>query len=214
MTTNSGPARRPRDAESTRAALLRAATQVFADVGYAGARVDAIADRARVNKRMIYEYYGDKQELYREVLESRLAVPTFLSHEAGDPRAAMAEVVRWCFARFAEDPAFARLLAWALLARRSQRRHAALVSSAAPAITALSDVIQRGVEVGAFRADVDVEILRTTVIALCLGYFLQHDLLSASDSPMGSRRWTDDDFLEHGICRVLFDGITTGRVSP
>ena len=66
MTVKNPLPRRTRDADATRAALLGAATEVFAEVGYAGARVDEIAERARVNKRMIYEYFGDKQGLYRE----------------------------------------------------------------------------------------------------------------------------------------------------
>jgi AcrR family transcriptional regulator len=50
--------------------ILRAATEVFAEVGYAGARVDEIARRARVNKATIYYRIGDKKELYARALHS------------------------------------------------------------------------------------------------------------------------------------------------
>jgi AcrR family transcriptional regulator len=64
--------RRPpgeRDPERTRAAILAAATEEFTAHGLNGARVDEIAKRSGVNKRMIYYYFGDKGGLYIAVLE-------------------------------------------------------------------------------------------------------------------------------------------------
>ena len=52
----------------TRQALLKAATQVFSEHGFMGARVDAIAGLAKVNKAMIYYHFGSKRGLYRAVL--------------------------------------------------------------------------------------------------------------------------------------------------
>ena len=60
---------RVRDADRTRAELLAVATQVFAEDGYSGARVDEIAERTRTTKRMIYYYFGGKEQLYLAVLE-------------------------------------------------------------------------------------------------------------------------------------------------
>jgi AcrR family transcriptional regulator len=57
----------PRDPER-RERILDAASSVFAEQGYAGARVDDIADRAGVNKAMLYYHVGDKTELYSAVL--------------------------------------------------------------------------------------------------------------------------------------------------
>src|SRR5918998_1699191 len=59
-----------RDAERTRAELLEVATAVFAEQGYSGARVDEIAERTRTTKRMIYYYFGGKEQLYLAVLEN------------------------------------------------------------------------------------------------------------------------------------------------
>ena len=58
----------PRTAPTTREKLLEAATQVFAQAGFAGARVDEIARRARANKAMIYYHFGTKRDLYQTVL--------------------------------------------------------------------------------------------------------------------------------------------------
>ncbi|HEV7711164.1 MAG TPA: TetR family transcriptional regulator, partial [Asanoa sp.] len=58
-----------RDAERTRSEILEVATHEFADKGYAGARVDEIAASTRTTKRMIYYYFGGKEQLYLAVLE-------------------------------------------------------------------------------------------------------------------------------------------------
>ena len=58
---------RQRDAVRTRAELLEAATGVFADAGYSGARIDEIARQTRTTKRMIYYYFGGKEQLYLAV---------------------------------------------------------------------------------------------------------------------------------------------------
>ena len=57
-----------RDAEATRTGILSAAKKEFAENGLGGARVDVIAERAQVNKRMIYHYFGNKEGLFRTVL--------------------------------------------------------------------------------------------------------------------------------------------------
>lgn len=62
---------RPRDAEATKALLLRAATEEFAEYGLAGARIDRIAERAGTNKRMIYVYFGDKDRLFDAVVDEQ-----------------------------------------------------------------------------------------------------------------------------------------------
>ncbi len=62
-----------RDLDRTREKILAAAATEFAANGFAGARVDAIARRARVNKQMLYYCFGDKRELYREILRRKFA---------------------------------------------------------------------------------------------------------------------------------------------
>ncbi|MBL1074944.1 TetR family transcriptional regulator [Nocardia sp. 2] len=59
----------PRDPDATRARIFEAATAEFAEYGIAGARVDRIARNAKANKQLIYAYFGDKQQLFHQVLE-------------------------------------------------------------------------------------------------------------------------------------------------
>jgi len=58
----------PHDPDRTRTRILDAAMRAFAKAGLAGARVDAIARRARANKRMIYHYFGSKRGLFEAVV--------------------------------------------------------------------------------------------------------------------------------------------------
>jgi AcrR family transcriptional regulator len=69
---------RIRDAERTKRRILDAARREFGIKGFDGARVDAIARLARVNKGLIFYYFQSKEELFRVLSEQRIAstVPT------------------------------------------------------------------------------------------------------------------------------------------
>ncbi len=70
-TEDNTPTPRPNDdseAAGTKRRILEAALVEFAEQGVAGARVDRIAERAGVNKALLYYYYGKKQHLYEETL--------------------------------------------------------------------------------------------------------------------------------------------------
>ncbi|MCW2497326.1 TetR family transcriptional regulator [Jatrophihabitans sp.] len=58
----------PRDAAATRARILAAAVEEFAQFGEAGARIDRIAEIAGANKRSIYVYFGNKDGLFDATL--------------------------------------------------------------------------------------------------------------------------------------------------
>src|SRR5437868_15103349 len=58
---------RPHDAERAREAILNAAEEVFAEHGFDGARIDAIAETAGYNKSLLFQYFDDKLGLYTAV---------------------------------------------------------------------------------------------------------------------------------------------------
>jgi TetR/AcrR family transcriptional regulator len=64
--------RKPVNEADARARILTAAAEVFAEIGFAGARVDEIAQRAGINKAMLYYHVGDKEQLYANVLVSTI----------------------------------------------------------------------------------------------------------------------------------------------
>ena len=76
-----------RNPEATKAKILAAAVREFSAKGISGARVDAIAERARVNKRMLYYYFESKEGLFREILRRRLAegAAKLLESDVSDP---------------------------------------------------------------------------------------------------------------------------------
>lgn len=63
---------RPRNAQATQELLLAAAATEFAEHGLAGARIDRIAERAGANKRLLYVYFGDKEQLFETVLQNEI----------------------------------------------------------------------------------------------------------------------------------------------
>ena len=101
-----------RDPVRTRERILRAARREFVAKGFAGARVDAIARAAAVNKRMLYHYFGDKEGLYRATLHEGIATNLDLVAAAPpDP----AELLPFLFARVAKRVDGVRLLQWEAL---------------------------------------------------------------------------------------------------
>ncbi|MEK8170127.1 TetR family transcriptional regulator [Streptomyces sp. M19] len=66
-------ASRVRDAEATKARLLKAATDEFAAHGIAGARVDRIGMAAKANKALIYAYFGNKDQLFDAVMHAHVS---------------------------------------------------------------------------------------------------------------------------------------------
>jgi AcrR family transcriptional regulator len=98
-----------RDPERTRGRILAAALAEFSAKGFAGARVDAIARRAKGNKRMLYHYFGDKSGLFREVLRRKITERRALIEGAsGDPT----ENLPFRFAMMCRDLDWVRLLGW------------------------------------------------------------------------------------------------------
>jgi TetR/AcrR family transcriptional regulator len=63
---------RHRDSAETRTIILKAAEQIYAESGLAGARTDAIAAAAGVNKALLYYYFKSKEGLYQAVVGSQL----------------------------------------------------------------------------------------------------------------------------------------------
>ena len=65
--------RKPKKPEDPRRRIVAAAAEVFAARGFDGARIEEIAERARINKALLYYHVGDKERLYFAVLAGCLA---------------------------------------------------------------------------------------------------------------------------------------------
>jgi AcrR family transcriptional regulator len=113
--TDSGAKRNP---GRTRERILSAALKEFAAKGFAGARVDVIARRANINKRMLYHYFGDKEKLFRSVLRQKVAERrAWGANLSSDP----AERLPFWFKTACEDADWTRLLEWEALQGDGQK---------------------------------------------------------------------------------------------
>ncbi len=102
-----------RDPQRTRERILAAALAEFSEKGLAGARVDGIARRARVNKRMLYHYFGNKDVLFREIMKRKLEQRAgWAAAPPDDP----GETLTYWFRLACEDADWVRLIEWEALA--------------------------------------------------------------------------------------------------
>ncbi|MGN8025820.1 TetR/AcrR family transcriptional regulator [Microbacterium sp. 22242] len=162
-----------RDAERTRAELLAVATEVFAEQGYSGARVDEIAQRTRTTKRMIYYYFESKEGLYLAVLEQAYlgirAAERAIDVDSTDPVNAVRRLAELTFDHHVTHQAFIRIVTIENIHRGEFiRRIDSLRSVAQPAKTLLDDILERGRAAGSFRTDVDALDVHLVISAYCV----------------------------------------------
>ncbi len=168
------PKGRPRDAEQTRKRILEAATVEFARKGLGGARVDAIALRSKSNKRMIYHYFGSKEQLFKQVIEAAyVGIRTAeqkLHLDELEPEEAVSTLVRFTWAYYLQHPEFLTLV-------NSENLHRAKHLKSSEVIRAVSGqfmqmvkrILDRGIATGVFRAGIDPVQLNITIAAI--GYY-------------------------------------------
>ncbi|MCX5515854.1 TetR/AcrR family transcriptional regulator [Kaistia algarum] len=173
-----------RDPEGTARAILEAATREFAEHGLGGARIDAIATRAGINKRMLYHYYGDKNALYLAVLEAAYAriraAEAELKLDAMTPEASLLRLAHFTFDYYLANPEFLSLLATENL---HKARHISgserLRSMHALFLGDLGRVLARGAETGVFRGGLDALDIYVTIAALGAFYLSNRHTLTA-----------------------------------
>jgi AcrR family transcriptional regulator len=162
-----------RDAEQTRAEILEVAAQEFADVGYAGARVDRIAAHTRTTKRMIYYYFGGKEQLFIAVLERAYAgirqAEQSIDVEHLDPVSAIRRLAELTFDHHQADPEFVRLVSIENIHRaRHLKRSESFARLNSPAIDLISEILERGRASGVFVRDIDAIDLHMMISAFCV----------------------------------------------
>ena len=103
-----------RNPEAARQRILAAALAEFSEKGLGGARVDVIAERAGANKRMLYHYFGNKDDLFLAVLELAYGdlreAEKALNLDDLSPVEGMRKLVAFTFDYFNQTPYFINLL--------------------------------------------------------------------------------------------------------
>jgi TetR/AcrR family transcriptional regulator len=201
------PARRVRS-DKTRAAILAAAERIFAESGLAGARTDAIAAAAGVNKALLYYYFRSKEHLYEAVVENHLrdfnrAALAVLT-APGSPRAILLRYVDLHFDFMTARRHQARLLQQMMItggqpAQRLVRQYFT------PRSRALHNLLARGMRAGDFRR-ADPFHTAVSIAALIVFYFSAAKVLqwlghadAHSEANLKRRKQEVLDFIRYGL---------------
>ncbi len=214
------PSQRTRDPEATRARILAAAKAEFARKGLGGARVDDIAARAKANKRMLYHYFGNKEDLFRITLEDAYAdiraAEARLEIEKDDPITAIKRLVSFTWKYYLDNPEFITLVNSENLHKaRHIRSSKRMREMSRPFVGRMRDLLARGAAAGLFRADLDPVQVNITIAAT--GYYyltnrftgsivFERDLMS--EAALAQRV----DFNTRTILRMVCTPATLARI--
>ena len=210
---------RAHDAEGAREAILNAAEEVFAEHGFDGARIDAIAEVAGYNKSLIFHYYDDKLGLYSavlkridqqaSVLQARILEPLLaderLTSDASKFRTFLRTVMQLIFDFLVEHPHMLRMLAWeGAEGWQTMRKIASQFNS--DDIQLFRRLLGKAQEAGLIRPGTDPYMMLTIAYSTCLSYLTFTPMLEIAfeedlSSPAALERAREmiADFVIEGI---------------
>jgi AcrR family transcriptional regulator len=173
-----------RDAIRSQQVILDAAKTEFSEYGLSGARVDRIAQRSGLNKRLIYYYFNNKERLFTAVLEVAYAeirtAERELQLEALAPTEAIKQLTTFTWDYYLKNPQFLTLL-------NSENLHLGKhIATSQPAkatnsvlIQSLGEILERGRAEGTFRGGIDPLQLYISIAGLAYFYLSNQHTLSA-----------------------------------
>lgn len=170
--TKTAPSR-TNDPEGTKRNIIEVATKEFAQNGLSGARIDEIAAKTKSSKRMIYYYFGDKEGLYRAVLENSYGTIRAQERELDladlGPVEAIRTLAEATFDHHDQHPDFIRIVTNENMLRGEHiRRSTRLAGLGAPAVDVLTGILERGRADGIFRDGVDALDIHLVISSFCV----------------------------------------------
>jgi TetR/AcrR family transcriptional regulator len=180
-----------RPADDTRDRIIDAAQAIFARDGYAGAKMQEIADRVGIQRPSLFYHFKNKEALFVAAHEQVFAriEPVFresLAAHGGDPFVQLDRVSRAVLAVMTDEPDFARLVA-----RTSVDRHPAAVAIVRTYLQPLVDLsvafVRDGQRRGVFRGDIDPFFFTLNSWGAALIYFVARDLLAPIAKPTDAK---------------------------
>ena len=173
-----------RDPQKSRAKILQAARTEFARSGLGGARVDRIAKMAGINKRMLYHYFGNKDELFCAVLEANYAhkrdSEKALELEQEEPVEAIRKLIALTWGYYLKHPEFLTLLNSANLHQAKHLKESTEIRKMhTPFVSMIKNILDKGVSQKIFRKDVDPAQLYISIAGLSYFYLSNQFTLSA-----------------------------------
>lgn len=208
---------RSRDPERTKAQLMEAALSEFADHGFHGARVDRITRAVGCNPRLLYHYFGSKEKLYVSVIEHIFADIRAQERDLQltrlEPLDAMRRLVGFTYDFFDSNPLFVKMTRNEnLLEGRFIVQTEAVRTSSQPLIDAISEIMERGLQSGAFCHRYDPLQIYITIVALSAHHLNNgHTLTAIFGVDLLSSAWRQER-RGHTVSFVL--NSLTGRDSP
>ena len=175
---------RARDSDRTQQIILRAAMDEFAAHGFDGARIDGIAERAGVNKKLLYYYFEGKDQLFLAVLEQTYAdirnAERTLHLESTPARDAIRSLVAFTWKHYLAHPEFLALLNSENMHRAQHlKRSSRIRQMNSPLIDVLASVLERGAGDGSVRRGLDAMQLYISIAGLAYFYLSNHHTLGA-----------------------------------
>jgi AcrR family transcriptional regulator len=163
---------RRNDPERTREDILDVATEEFSEFGLSGARVDSIAEKTRTSKRMIYYYYGSKEGLYLAVLERAYrkirSLESDLKLTELPPEEALRQLIGTTFDHDEQNPDFVRLVSIENIHHAMHmKRSSEIADLNISVIRTIQDIVDRGLETGAFKRRADAIDVHMLISAFC-----------------------------------------------
>lgn len=185
-----------RDGSVTRERILQVALAEFAAHGYSGGRTDRISRAAGVNVRMIYHYFGNKDDLYLAALEATYGDirerERTLDLGDAEPVPAMRRLIGLTFDFLATDPHFVRLImSENLMMGQIVRRSETIPKMTSPLLETLDGILRRGQAEDVFHKDMDAESLYITILGLCFIHVSNRHTLGS----MFRRDFSDPEWL-------------------
>jgi TetR/AcrR family transcriptional regulator len=190
--------------KETRSAILRAAERVFAERGYAGARMDDVASDVGIRRASMVYYFRDKRSLYVALLED-LFGELLQRHRAvltgpGTARERILGCLNVWTAAVADRPGLVRIMMWES-ARVRRVTAAPLAQGLAPILSTIAEAIEAGQHDGSFRP---VDPMRFLMVVTGATAFLTlgMNVLTAETAPLSARDLHQE--LEGLVERILF----------
>jgi TetR/AcrR family transcriptional regulator len=210
--------------EESRAAILQAAAEEFAAHGVAGARTDAIAREARVNKALLYYYFKDKETLYGAVLDNafsglKKAVFRVLDSELPPGEKIMAYAGAY-FDFIASNELYPRLMQREMMRAReghSQHIEKVVKNYIQPIFVRVSEVLREGIAKGEFRP-VNPAHFVPSIVAMIVFYFSSAPMMQKivgfnplTPERIAERRAAVLDFISAALFRSKHNGMQGAR---
>ena len=169
---------------TTRNAILQAAIEVFSKRGFDGGRIELVSTIAGTHDRMIYYYFGSKENLFVEVLKTVYQrmndAEAALQIDIDDPVGALTTVIHFTWQYYLDHPEFMRLLNTENLHQgqhlKSSNRMSDLLS---PGVGMIDRALSAGADKGLFRQGLRARDLYIAIAALGYFYLSNRHTLSA-----------------------------------